>query len=370
VPRFPAILIIVGLCIFSFGCGSQPSVVEHSNSTDDRIVVRVDPRVELFSAIHRLAETGQYDSHELPGYIRDDDEHFGSYRDHRAVGLARELRRTHGLDGNSPMALAVYLTEPPELKERAPLIPPPDDLDRRWTADAIFRFLEAAREFSLDSDFKSFFEAHRDLYANSVENLRSTLKDTNMLPWFQEFFGYQPDGFVIILGLQNGTCNYGASVTLENGNREFNSLLGASRPDSRGAPRYPRRWFLPIIVHEFCHSYANPLIDRHTESLQDAGERLFPRLESQIRRRGYNYWFVMMYEYLTRACVIRYLVAHEGESAVEDRIREDERAGFPGIRGLAALLGEYETQREAYPVLDAFMPRIAEYFAGFAESFR
>jgi hypothetical protein len=362
--------VAIGLCVIFPACGSQPPVAERSNGTDDEIIVRVDPRVELFSTIHRLAGTGQYDSNELQGYIRDVEEHFGSFRDHRAVALARELRRTHSLDGNSPMALAVYLTDPPELEGRATLNPPPDDLDRRWTADTIPGFLEAAREFVRDTDFQSFFDTHHDLYAYSVANLRSMLTDTNMLPWFQDFFGYQPDDFVIILGLQNGTCNYGASVTLEKGHREFNSLLGASRPDRNGAPRYQRRWHLPIIVHEFCHSYTNPLVDRHKESLREAGESLFPHLKAQLGRWGYNTWFVMMYEYLTRACVLRYLAANESERAAEDRIRVDEEAGFPGIRGLASLLGEYETQRDAYSDLDAFMPRIAAYFAGFAESFR
>lgn len=357
------------LCLLFIVCYSRPDEPMKSNDPGPGIPIRVDPRVELFSTIHRLAGTGQYDSNELPEYIRDVEEYFGPYRDHRAVQLAIELRESHRLDGNSPMAIAVYLTDPPSLEGRALLIPPPDDLDRRWTRDVIPIFLEAARDFARKSDFLSFFNAHRPLYDHAVQNLRSTLKDTDLMSWFQEYFGYQPDDYVIIIGFQNGTCNYGSSVTLEDGRREFNSLLGANRPDRNGAPQYPRG-VIPIIVHEFCHSYVNPLVDRHTDILQEAGEAIFPHLKENLRRWGYNYWYVMTDEYLVRACVIRYLYSKEGEKSARKKITEDERAGFPGIRDLAELLGEYEERREEYPDMESFLPRIAAYFERYAASLK
>jgi hypothetical protein len=330
----------------------------------------VDPRVELLSTIHRLAKTGQYDAFDLPDYTQDVETHFNPYKNHNAVRLAIKLRETHDLDGNSPMALAVYLTDPPGLKGRAPLIPPPDDLDSRWTEDAIPLFLEAAREFTIDTDFMMFFAAHQELYERAVENFSSTLKETRMLAWFEDFFGYKSDAYVIILGLQNGTCNYGASVTLPDGSREFNSLLGATRPDSHGAPQYPRAGYLPIIVHEFCHSYVNPLVDRHNEALRESGEILFPLHEDKMRRWGYNLWYVMFYEYLTRACVIRYLLVEEGRQAAEHKIQDDERAGFPVIRKLVEVLAEYAKQRSTFPTLDAFMPQVVAFFDEYAESFQ
>jgi len=148
-----------------------------------------------------------------------------------------------------------------------------------------------------------------------------------------------------------------------------NSLLGATRPDGNSAPQYPRQGYLSIIVHEFCHSYVNPLVDRHSEALREAGELLFPYHEKDLRKWGYNLWFVMLYEYLTRACVIRYLYAEEGHGTAENKIKADERAGFPGIRGLVEVFLEYEEQRERYPTLETFMQRIVTYFKHYAKSF-
>ena len=356
------ILFIISALCLSFHPSLFPPAREHE------IPILVSPQVELFSTIHRLAGTGQYDEHWLPAYTREVEKRFTPFRKHRAVRLAVRLRGSHHLDGNSPMALASYLNEPPALRERARLIPPPDDLDPRWTADSIPIALDAAREFARDTDFMAFFQDHQPFYQKAVENLRSTLRDTDILTWFEKFFGYRAENYVIILGLQNGTCNYGQSVTIPDGTREFISILGARDPGPEGAPRYPENWFIPIIVHEFCHSYINPIVDRNRERLKDAGRAIFPRLKDKLRERGYNFWHVMMYEYLVRACTIRYLAAEKGAAAVHRQISYDTRAGFPGIQKLSELLIEYEKQRDRYPDLDSFIPRIADYFEDLSAS--
>lgn len=359
------------LCLFTLltACRSGNSEQEIKNDRVSEIPVCVDPRIELFSTIHRLAGTGQYDSRDIPVYIRDVEEHFGPFRDHEAVRLAIKLRETHGLDGNSPMALAVYLTDPPALEGLASLDPVPSDLDPRWTSDAIRSFLQAARKFAIDTDFGSFFTGHQSVYDHAINNLHGSMKGSDLLPWFQEYFGYKPDDYVIIIGMQNGTCNYGSRITMENGRREFQSVLGASQPDLNGAPQYPRNWFIPVIVHEFCHSYINPMIDRNTEMLREAGEIIFPYHKEKLQLSGYNYWYVMMYEYMTRACVIRYLFSREGAKAAGNQMAYDERNGFTGIRGLVKILGEYETQRARYPDMEAFMPLVVTYFKNYAVSF-
>jgi hypothetical protein len=357
-------------CLFVSACGHSPPAPMGSETPLDRINIRVDPRVELFSTIHRLAGTGQYDERELPAYIRDVEDYFGAFKDHRAIRMASELRRSHNLDGNSPMSLAVFLTHPPDLRGRVPLVPPPESLDRRWTGDVILGFLDAARDFAHDAAFMEFYNAHSDLYDQAVQNLRGTLRNSGIRPWFQAFFGYQPEEYVIILGLQNGSCNYAAKMIRGDGTREYYSILGAGRPDRLGAPRYTRRWVVPIIVHEFCHSYVNPLVHRNLQSLRESGEKIFPHLETKMRQWGYYYWFVMIQEYMVRACVLRYLESNKGSDAYEDMVTYDERAGFPGIRGLAECLIDYERKRDEYPDLERFIPRIAQYFADLAASWQ
>ena len=77
----------------------------------------------------------------------------------------------------------------------------------------------------------------------------------------------------------------------------------------------------------------------------------------------------MMYEYLTRACVICYLYDHEGDRAALKRMRYDINNGFPALEGLVELLQEYKDKRETYPRLDDFIPELVEYFEQYALSY-
>jgi len=331
------------------------------------IPIRVDPTVELFSVIYRLADINQYNEMELPRYVEEVREFFGGFQNHRAVQVVKELNQTHAINGNAPMDLAVRLTAPPYLELRTPVALALDDMDTRWDADILPVLIEAAQEFAMDTDFMAFFQAHQSLHESAVESLRFTLAETDVLPWFHEFFGGSPESYLVILGLLNGTCNYGSRVTHSGGATEFISMLGGIDPDQQGTPQYARSRFLPTLVHEFNHSYINPLVARHSEALRPSGESIFAHLQEGMNYWGYNHWYVMYYEYLVRAATVRYLEGNEGPGAAQREVRQDEQDGFPGLGKLAGLLREYELHRDQYPDLDAFMPRLVEFFQEMAE---
>jgi hypothetical protein len=189
-----------------------------------------------------------------------------------------------------------------------------------------------------------------------------------MLPWFSAFFGKAPDRYSIVLGLLNGSCNYGSRITFPDGSQEFVSLLGGLDPSRNGVPRYARSRYVPTIVHEFSHSHLNPLVDRNLGALKPSGEALFLLLAEDMHRWGYDHWYVMLYEYLVRASTLRYLAVAEGVEVAEAESLRDLRAGFPGTLDLAEVLGEYEADRVAYPNLQSFLPRLVDFFTELAES--
>ena len=119
---------------------------------------------------------------------------------------------------------------------------------------------------------------------------------------------------------------------------------------------------LETVVHEFCHSYTNPIVDRHEAELKPAGERLFAGVSKAMARQAYGQWKTMVYESLVRACTIRYLRRHEGRWLAWWQTFEDQGRQFRWVGDLADLLGEYEEQRDKYPTFDAFSPRIVAFF--------
>jgi len=84
-----------------------------------------------------------------------------------------------------------------------------------------------------------FFNTHRNFYDKSVQSLYKNLKNKNVLPWFQSFFGYEPEKYTIIIGMQNGNGHYGLKITQKDGTNEYISIIGASSPSRwNGVPRF------------------------------------------------------------------------------------------------------------------------------------
>ncbi|MDH4197869.1 MAG: DUF4932 domain-containing protein [Candidatus Aminicenantes bacterium] len=220
--------------------------------------------------------------------------------------------------------------------------------------------------FVLETDFMSFFRAHKALYQSAINRLKAVLVEGRLVEWFDDFFGSRPGAdFVIALGMLNGGASYGASARLEDGREEIYSILGVWILDGNGQPKFDKG-ILSTVAHEFCHSYTNPLVDKHKAELKAAGEKIFPYVAEELRRQAYGDWLTMMYESLDRACGVRYTQAMSGSRAAAREVKDNRDKRFLWTGELADLLGEYEKQREKYPALDTFFPRITDFFKGYS----
>jgi hypothetical protein len=321
------------------------------------VQVSVDDRIELMSIIFYLAGNPEYGRPGVESYAKDVEQHFGGFRDHEAIRMARRLRSTRGVSYDAPMSLAVHLADVQSLALRLPLEPWPAGLDARWKPDEVEQFLVAGRRFAEASRFEDFFAAHGDVYAGACERMRQTLVDHARLEWFDQFFGQRSGAtFHLVIGMLNGPSNYASRLVGDEAEHLY-CILGVWRTDARGEAVFGRA-VMPTVIHEFCHSYANPLVDAHMEELKEAGEKLYrwrkPLMDAQAYRAGST----VLRESLVRACVVRYRYAAEGAPAGIAEVLEQQQRGFSSVIPLSALLAEYEQQREEHPTLESFMPRI------------
>jgi hypothetical protein len=330
--------------------------------------VRVDPRVELMSLIFRLAGNPEYNQNQLTSYVNDVEDYFGEFRNHDAVQMAGQLRQSRGVSFDAVMSMAIHVRDVNSMKERVPLEPAPKSWDRRWTVRDTQRFQNAARRFVQEARFHAFFDAHQDLYRIAESRMQKLLQDHRIVDWIDRFFGAKSGAsFTVILGMMNGGACYGPRVVFPDGREELYCVLGVWLKDRRELPRFDKS-VLPTVVHEFCHSYVNPLVNRHAADLEKAGQKIFATVAEAMKRQAYPGWYTMMYESLVRACVVRYQMATEGKDAAERQIIQENNNRFFWMRDLSNLLGLYEVNRDKYPDLDSFFPQIVGFFDNYAES--
>jgi hypothetical protein len=328
--------------------------------------VAVDPRIELMSVVFRLAGSPEYGQCRLPAYARAIDKWFAPFREHEAVQIARELRLRIGISYDAPMNLAVHLGNPPGLVPRVTLGEATLTLDDRWRRFGTAPFLSAVRSFATDTRFMDFMDSQAELHRATIASLGSFIESEIDFAWFGGFFGDRPSAeFYVIPGLCNGGANYGSRFRSAYGVEELYGIVGVSAIDSAGMPRFDRG-FITTVVHEFSHSYVNPLVDRHRERFAASAPRVFVTVSEEMRSLAYGAWPVTLAESLVRASVIRYVDAKFGAEAAKREITAQQGLGFIWMDELSQVLAGYERDRKKYPTFESFLPKLVAYYEGLA----
>jgi hypothetical protein len=333
--------------------------------TDSIVLVpKVDKRVELLSIVFRLAGSDEYNMSNLKKYTSDIDDYFRDFKDHPVIQFAKQLRAERGVSFDAVMGMAVHLSQPPDLN---PIVEFSDTIpEQRWGKSNALKFVALLQEFYRDAHFERFFETHRELY-REVEHRFQGITQNVDLPWYKHFYGEMPKGtFNLLIGVNNGGGNYGPRVVFPDGREELFSIIGAGRIDSTGMPVFGKS-SLPTIIHEFNHSFVNPVVDAHFEKFAAAVQTVFEPVAQQMERMAYGDSRTMLKESLVRAAVISYFQTHANDSAtVGIMIKEEQANGFVWMDELYSLLSTYESRRSEYPTFESFMPAVVSFYTGLA----
>ncbi len=334
--------------------------------TPATIPVSVDPRVELLGVIFHLAGNPEYNMGKIPSYEEDIAKSFGAFKNHPAVVIAGELHKQKGISYDAVMSLALYVTDPPELSERMDFDPLPSTLDERWSTADARRFLVAARDFAVKAHFMEFFNKHSGLYSLTRNRMEIALRSEDLAAWCKGYFGIASGAdFHLELGMLNGGASYGPRVSIPGQPTEFHSVLGVWQIDSAGMPEFSLD-VLKTVVHEFLHSFVNPLTAAHQSELAPAGRKLFASVEPIMAGLAYGSWQTVLNESLVRAITIRWVAAQTDQDQASQAVVFQQKMGFYWIDGLNNLLVQYEGNRANYPVFADYLPTIKSYLDDYA----
>ncbi len=316
---------------------------------------KVDERTELLSIIFRLAGAKEYVNNDIPSYSKDIDEYFAPFKGHDAIKFAQKVRVEHGVSYDAVMSLAIAL----EISDSVRLCKnlSPISIDDRWGMDNVNIFVNLLNKFYFETRFKKFFSDHSVLYKIAESRFSGIINDVDF-DWFEKFYGKSAkDNFNLILRIQN-RGNYGTKVILNDGTEDLYAIMGRCIADSSGQPFY-LKGIDNIVVHEYNHSFCNPLIDAYYPAMEPASARIYEPVKEILSSQAYGSPKTMEYENLVRACVIMYYQRNGvDEDLLKRQVAGELANGFIWIDKLVDLLGVYEKNRDKYPTLSDFMPEI------------
>ncbi len=352
-------------CFVQLACLLGMVLLGHAVMAQEKsgIQISADPRVELMSIVFRLAGNQEYNmANSKCPYTEAVDEYFMIYKNHPLIQTARRLREKYGVSYDAPMSLAVHIDNVPSLALRVPLRPHPAKLDKRWQADEIKLFLGQARDFVEKSGFMAFHQQHKHTYLGFNRHLQAKIQGRNIISWFDGLFGAKPGLQTrLVLSAINGGSSYGATFMRPDASAEVYSIIGMHQYDQKGMPVFTDFVFA-LIVHEFAHSYVNPLVLGSQDLLKNSVSRLFQLYRDQMKASAYGTWQIMACETLVRAVVQLYLRDQNRPGDAARHLEKMKQRGFAWVGKLADLLERYRKQRPKQDDLKPFLPQLAAFF--------
>lgn len=341
---------------------NQQSFAQESPSI---AVPKVDKRVEILSIIFRLAGNEEYNSTRFKIYTDRIETHFNQYKDHEIIKFAKELKEKRGISYDAVVSMAVILDE-----KLNPLIDFSTTLpEARWSKADANRFIRLLKIFYKEAECEAFFKENEELFQDVSVRFSEVYKTLD-LNWFQSFFGKKADeNFNIIISPGCGNGNYGPSYSLPDAKKEVFAILGTWKVDESGMPVYKQAEYLPTIIHEFSHSFVNPILEKHRDSFEESGKGIYKIVEYEMSRmQAYGNWQIMLNEALVRASVIKYFIDHSAaEPDIQMMMNNESNNGFIWIKDLIEELKKYDNQRTIFPTLESYLPVLSNSYVTFAE---
>ncbi|MEG0352217.1 MAG: DUF4932 domain-containing protein [Cellulosilyticaceae bacterium] len=119
--------------------------------------------------------------------------------------------------------------------------------------------------------------------------------------------------------------------------------------------------FKSLVLHEFDHSFINPLTQKYSEEINTYANLYFP-IEAQMKQISYGVWETCVNEHLLRAIDANRIHKEGGDTLYQTAIKAEKTQGFFYIEALAEKMAEYENNRDLYKDFETFYPEIIKVF--------
>ena len=318
--------------------------------------------VELMATVWRLSGADEYNLCRVPQYAHEVDSVFAPFKEHPVVQLARRYTEESGIGYDAVASYGLHLT----VNDNGAIVFDDSFLEGsdmsfdRWLEQQKKEFLKPLNDFYRTSHFHDWY-LQQDVLYDEVEAAFEAINRLIDYDWFSSYFGPQNGStFRIVLSLLVGPNNYGCSAQRKDGSNALSPVIGCCQTAEDGSVSYNVNSVLPIVIHEFCHHYCNPLNARFWSLMEQSAEKVFKERDQQLRQSAYGSAQTMMNETYVRASVIRYMRVHYPQIEESALVNEEEKQGFILTQTLCDALKQYEQQRDQYATMSDFMPVYSE----------
>lgn len=348
-------LVIMILSLFS-GCkttannASNKFTAKPISIESELYNISIDPKTELLQIVQYLAG----DEVILKGHTYDDDidKWFSKYKNHEVIKTYKEMYSS-GYSYQIPPESMIFVDENLNLKKDVHITD--EVLKRSGGINGLENFLSLLKDFRIESNFDEFYKNKTSYYKYLVSDVQKQIDKYNDIKQLVDYYGYSQNSFnVVILPLTN--AGFGVRVPAENSRYDVYDFMGI--------PYTPEDCSI-MLLHEFGHSYVNPLTEKYIDKVNEY-KILFEPIKEDMTRMAYPAWKYCVNEHISSAVSYRILASSIGEDKVNEYMKYRE-SKFIYIEPLYNKLKEYENNRDKYKTFDEFYPELLNVFKELSE---
>ncbi len=230
-----------------------------------KLNITVDPRIELLSIVQSLGIYFLINKDDTP-YRRGVESYFGPFKNHPAVQMFNEMW-PKGFNFDVPPNVMLYLSDPPQLKQRRPFAA--EILKRAGGAERLNQFVSRLRDFARDTKFMDFYRANRKTYERLVEGVRLKAQAIDYVGVLESYYRIRQHSYNIMLMPLAHELGFGLRLERPDGTLDVYQMIGRSSVKD-GLPVFGEGGDFTLqhlVWHEFSHSFINPPTEKHRQAV-------------------------------------------------------------------------------------------------------
>lgn len=177
--------------------------------------------------------------------------------------------------------------------------------DSTEAANEANAFLSALNRFYRTISFDEYFNTAGRYYQQAMKEIRSVLPAPGSIAMMEQFYGKRFAAYTLIpsLTIPSGMA-FGVNMKSGHGTSIYNLFGPFAVPDLDAdiALGFDKpQHILELSIHEFGHSFANPVVNRLPDSLISSKRSLFNPIAGAMDNQGYPDWNSCVTEHFVRA---------------------------------------------------------------------
>ncbi|MTI31512.1 DUF4932 domain-containing protein [Xanthovirga aplysinae] len=321
---------------------ATPMQFEKEQNSTKTIQVEINKNVEFLGLLNFLGYKGKRMESENGSFTRDGKQI--KWRDWNAYGwylykkykpfyesthLSQAMELVGNIEYGYFIRLVLQLENFPQAKitnnlPKGSYIQFSDKRDQKEAWKNAAKFLDALNRFYKEINFDEYWETHKAIYQNTVEQVRKVLPSENFIKEMEKFYQGKFDSYILIPSPSTSTSS-GFGLKLTDGEKTdiynvfgplwFQKFKNSSDLDMGFGNKDKVR---EKSTHEFGHSFVDLAMNKIPRNSIKATEKLFHPIQEAMADQSYLDWETCLDEHFTRA----------GEIIIAENMENWKSAGF------------------------------------------